>query len=147
VNFALPIPELQIEFSVALAEIRRRYLQDALQSTVAVLSIPELDRELASLVPEDALQSLAANSLRGELVFAVPLVLTANPFLLGYYRLLYGYSQKQFYTAQTGFGAFKAMEEKSTVSKRCVSQLGEACMALAARLAAQHSSRVSAQVD
>src|ERR1700758_3417248 len=29
----IPLPELQIEFSVALAEIRRLYLHDALQDT------------------------------------------------------------------------------------------------------------------
>ena len=32
-------PNLQIEFSVALAEIRRRYLQEALRDTVRGLDI------------------------------------------------------------------------------------------------------------
>ncbi len=129
--FRIPAPELQIEFSLALAEIRRRYLQEALQETVGTLPIAEVDSELATVAQADALQKLARHSIRGELLFPVPLILAANPYLLGYYRLLYGFSQKQFYTAATGVGAFKSMEERGVVSKARLSDIAELCRSMA----------------
>jgi hypothetical protein len=88
--FKVPDPELRIDFSVALAEIRTQYLQDALSATVKTLDITELDKSLAKLVPKASLTTLASHGPQGELMFPVPLVLTANARLLGYYRLLYG---------------------------------------------------------
>jgi hypothetical protein len=128
--FNLPTPELQIEFSLALAEIRRLYLQEALQSTVRKLTIAQLDLEIASFVPQKPLAVLAAQSLRAEIMFPLPLLLRTNPRLLGYYRLLYGFSQKLFYTAKTGLGCFRAMEEKGVVPVAHDAVLDELCRAL-----------------
>jgi hypothetical protein len=128
--FRLPTPDLQIEFSLALAEIRRLFLQEALQSTVRKLTIAELDVEIASLVPQKPLAVLASHSLRAELVFPLPILLEANPRLLGYYRLLYGFSQKAFYTATTGLGCFKGMEERGVVPRGQQQRLLELCRAL-----------------
>ena len=114
----IPSPELQIEFSVALAEIRRLYLIEALANTVRTIKIAELDKEIGQLVPSDALSKMAAHSLRAELIFPVPMILKANPHRLGYYRLLYEFSQKIFYTAETGVGPFKAMEDARRVVAR-----------------------------
>jgi XcyI restriction endonuclease len=104
--YKIPPPDLQIDFSLALAKIRSLYLQDALSKVVKVLDITEIDHQLAAHVPKQSLTSLASNGLRGELVFPVPLILETNPRLLGYYRLLYGFSQKEFYTAATGVARF-----------------------------------------
>jgi hypothetical protein len=68
----IPPPRLQIEFSVALAEIRRLYLVEALSATVSRLKIAELDKEIGQLVPPDALAKVAAHTLRAELIFPVP---------------------------------------------------------------------------
>ena len=125
-----PDPELQIEFAAALAEIRNRYLQNALGETVRALLVPEIDKELAAHVPTHSLTALAVHGLRGEMIFPVPLVLAANPLLLGYYRLLYGYSQKEFYTAATQIGRFKSMEERGVLSATVAPQLPELCNAL-----------------
>ncbi|MGU9982539.1 XcyI family restriction endonuclease [Phreatobacter sp. HK31-P] len=114
--FAIPEPELQVAFSIALVEIREAMLQEALGETVKKLSIPEIDKELATIVPAHSLALLASHGLRGELMFAVPAVLKANPRLIGYYRLLYGYSQKLFYAA-TVAGRLKALEESGQISK------------------------------
>jgi hypothetical protein len=111
----VPAPEPQIGFAIALANLRARYLGEALSKTVTQLRIADIDRDLSDLVPQHCLSALAAKGLRGELVFPVPLILRANPFLLGYYRLLYGYSQKEFYTSASGLGQFKAMEERGTI--------------------------------
>ena len=90
----IPPPELQIEFSFALAEIRRLYLQGALRDSVRNIEITTLDRQLGKFVPSNAMKTMAAHGLRAEPVFATPILFKSNPRLLGYYRLLFGFSQK-----------------------------------------------------
>lgn len=126
----IPPPELQIEFSLALAEIRRLYLVEALLDTVRTIRIKELDKEIGRLVPSDALAEMAAQTLRAELIFPVPMLLKANPRLLGYYRLLYGFSQKAFYAAETGAGPFKTMETRGALAAAVEPQIEELCRAL-----------------
>jgi hypothetical protein len=123
VTIKVPSPDGQIDFATSLVQIRDLYLQDALAATVRMLSVPDIDRELASYVPAHSLSALAAHGLRGELVFPVPVVLAANPRLLGYYRLLYGYSQKEFYTTATGLSRYKGMEERGIVRPQILSDL------------------------
>jgi hypothetical protein len=126
----IPEPELQVTFSSALAEIRATMLQDALRETVRKLDIPTIDKELAELVPGHSLAILASHALRGEFFFPVPSVINANPRLLGYYRLLYGYSQKEFYAAAVA-GRFKALEDRGVVSKAVSGDIAELCQAIA----------------
>lgn len=135
-TFHIPVPELQIDFSFALAEIRTLYLQEALSKTIQTLSIAEIDKELAAFVPSPHLSALASHGLRGELLFPVPAVLKANPLLLGYYRLLLGFSQKEFYTARTGVSPFKSMEERGALTEKNAAQLEELCNALIERCCA-----------
>lgn len=116
-SIKVPQPDAQIDFAAALSVIRGAYLQDALADTVKGLAIPDIDKELATYVPAHSLSALAGHGLRGEMVFPVPVVLRANPRLLGYYRLLYGYSQKEFYNTGTGLGRFKGMEERGVIRK------------------------------
>lgn len=82
----------------------------ALRKAVAASDIVALDTELARLAPKTGLTRLAAAGLRGESAFCVPLLLRQNSYLLGYYRLLLGFSQKAFYTSATGLARFKALE-------------------------------------
>jgi hypothetical protein len=117
VTIKLPLLDAQIDFAAALAGARRLFLQDALAETVKGIAIPDIDRELATHVVAHSLNTLAAHGLRGDMVFPVPVILTANPRLLGYYRLLYGYSQKEFYSAATGLGRFRGLEERGTIRK------------------------------
>ncbi len=62
----------------------------------------------------------------------------ANPYLLGYYRLLMGYSQKEFYGRDKGFGVgyFKSMEEKGKTSKTAAADLPDLCVAFCATASA-----------
>lgn len=129
-GFRIPPPQLQIDFSHALAQIRALYLQDALFATIEAMDIGQVDRELSLMVPGKCLKALARHGLRGEILFPVPAILEQNPRLLGYYRLLLGYSQKAFYTSETGAGTFKAMEEKGVLSKTLLSALPALCAAL-----------------
>lgn len=132
----VPLPDGQIDFAAALAGIRGLYLQNALLDTVKGLLIPDIDRELAAYVPSHGLSTLAAHGLRGEMVFPVPIVLQANPRLLGYYRLLYGFSQKEFYNTASGCGRFKSMEERGTIRKEVATEVGSLATALCAAGAA-----------
>lgn len=129
--FKIPDPGLQIDFSGVLAEIRGKYLQDALANTVKKLDVTEIDRALAIFVPKQSLTTLASHGLRGELMFPVPLILTENPRLLGYYRLLYGYSQKEFYTTETGVSRFQSMEKRGMLTEANATSLDDLCHALA----------------
>ncbi|MBR0554863.1 XcyI family restriction endonuclease [Ciceribacter sp. L1K23] len=122
----IPAPDLQIEFAANLAEVRSQMLQEALLETTRTLKITELDRELAKYVPGHSLQQLAGFGLRGELFFPVPLLLRANPRLLGYYRLLYGYSQKAFYVSEIA-GRFASMEDRGTLRAKVDGDLEAFC--------------------
>ncbi|WP_438280878.1 XcyI family restriction endonuclease [Pseudomonas alabamensis] len=129
-ELAFPTPELQVSFSLKLQEFRKVWLQDALLETVSELAVPDIDAELSKYVPADDLKALAARGLRGELVFAVPAILQANPYLLGYYRLLLGYSQKEFYGSEFGVASMKSMEVNGRLNPRSKVSIEELCVAL-----------------
>lgn len=124
-KFEFPPPTLQLGFVGKLAHFRDVWLQDALLETVTKLDMDALDREVTEFVPKSDRSTLAGFGLRAELMFAVPLVLRTNPSLLGYYRLLMGYSQKEFYGTGKGFavGHCKSMEEKGQMSAAAESDL------------------------
>jgi hypothetical protein len=126
-----PEPKLQADFAFALKRFRTTYLQNALFETVRDMKITDIDKQLAKHVPEKDLALMAQYGLRGELLFAVPVVLEQNPYLLGYYRLLMGYSQKEFYGNDKGFGAgpFKSMETSGKISKPVAADIPELCTA------------------
>lgn len=127
-------PDQQITFAFELKRFRGEYLQNALLETMRDMDIAEIDKQLAEYVPPADLATLAQYGLRAELLFATPAILTKNPYLLGYYRLLLGYSQKEFYGSDKGFGVgfFKSMEEKGKANKNASTALPELCTALCA---------------
>ena len=105
-------------------------LADALAETVARIDPTELAAEVAAFVPAAGRQAVQAAGIRDEQVFALPAVLAARPSLLGYYRLLAGISQKQFYSGAAGTGSFKSMEEHNRIAPRAASGLPDLCRAL-----------------
>jgi len=129
-SFLTPEPDLQIEFFHRFEAIRTSLLLDALLSTVSTLEISQIDHELADLVPPCALREVAGWGLRGEILFAVPCVLESNPALLGYYRLLLGFSQKQFYGDRYGLRPFKKMKDAGELSQVNRIGLRELCQML-----------------
>lgn len=130
-DFDILIPDLQIAFYHRFREIEERYLGEALRTTVGKVNIALLDQELAQLVNASSLQKVASFGLRGELIFPVPHLIEANPYLLGYYRLLYGFSQKDFYH-QGPFGRFRPCEEQGEISKKVSEQILPLCKSLIA---------------
>lgn len=129
-ELAVLLPDLQVAFFKRLEELRKTMLLDSLLQTVSGVDITKVDLELSEMVPHQALQKVAGWGMRGELLFAVPHILTKNPRLLGYYRLLLGFSQKQFYASQHGFASFKVMEEKGALSLHVKENLEELCRCL-----------------
>ncbi|MGH2397574.1 MAG: XcyI family restriction endonuclease [bacterium] len=127
---SIPSPQLQIDFAFALEQIRALYLQDALRAAVGGVDIREIDAELGRFVPNGSLAKLASRGLRGELMFAVPCLLQACPRLLGYYRLMLGFSQKAFYTPAFGLTGFDVMEKQGVLGARHTERLDELCAAL-----------------
>lgn len=100
--------DLQIAFYYRLKEIRSKYLQQALFNTIAELDIAEIDSELKTYASKSTLNKIARFGIRGEVFLPVPILLGINPRLLGYYRLLYGISQKEF---SKKYSRFKSHEE------------------------------------
>jgi len=109
-------PDLQISLYSRLQSLRKLHFREGLKATVDAddFDLSALDSELANNVNATHLKRLAAEGLRGEILFPVPYLLRRNPFLLGYYRLLFGFSQKAFYE-QGPFKAFKTLEENGRV--------------------------------
>ncbi len=128
-NFSILPPMTQIGFAIKLKEIRDRYLDIALKDTVSSLDIARIDDELARFMKNERLQYLAQFGLRGEIAFPVPYVLTSNPYLLGYYRFLLGFSQKRFYNARL-FGRFARLESKGVLPPELADDITPLCQSL-----------------
>lgn len=126
----IPPPDIQVNFSYLLEEIRSQYLQNALMETVADMDIREIDKEIATVVPAPYIALLASRGLRSELVFALPCILEKSPRLLGYYRLLLGHSQKTFYATGTGLSVFKPVEQRGQFSDKNRELIPALCNAL-----------------
>ena len=116
IRFPTIQPNLQISFYFRLQMVKELYLQDALKKTIGQLDIKTIDSELAEYVNQNKLKRVATFGLRGEVFFPVPCILEKNPFLIGYYRLLFGLSQKEFYN-KGPFGRFKRLEDRGDITK------------------------------
>jgi hypothetical protein len=115
--------------AASLSQLRKLFLREALANAIQSIDLSCLNKELDGFAPKRDLQLLAANGIRGEFVFAIPLILRTKPNLLGYYRLLLGFSQKEFYS-QSGLGRFKAMEMEGKLPPRAEREIEELTKAL-----------------
>lgn len=108
---------------------------DALKEALKAAPPNTVKEQLATYVPQDVQQILAAAGVRDEHVFPVPVVLAAKPTLIGYYRLLLGIPQKSFYKGGTGMGQFKSMESRGLLKPNKRPDLEGFCTAMAHSLA------------
>lgn len=130
-DFPVLSPDLQIDFYFKLKSIRTLHLGDALRRVVGESSIETIDKELSVYVPAGMLARVAKHSLRGEVIYPIPFLINAEPRLLGYYRLLLGFSQKEFYGA-SAFSGFKPLEERGVVSDKQAAHIPALCRSLIA---------------
>lgn len=110
-------------------------LKDALREAVAAVDPDLLQAELSEYAPREARAILARAGIRDEEVFPTPIALREKPTLVGYYRLLLGTSQKQFYASSRGTGPFKAMEARGAIGERADAALPDFCRAMGLVLA------------
>jgi hypothetical protein len=131
---AISLPSSKPQASVAshLETFRRLYLHQALSNAIQSLDLPHLNGALDDLAPDSDLRKLASRGIRGEFVFAVPMVLRKDPRLLGYYRLLLGFSQKEFYQ-KSKLSRFEILEANGEIPNRVEAELESLCEALVER--------------
>ena len=122
-------PDIQIEFYYRLRYLNDRYLLDALKETVNKLDIRKIDDDLSNYVDPICLKKVASFGIRGEIFFPVPYIIEANPKLLGYYRLLLGISQKNFYSKEH-FSGFKPLEDRGKISSDVKPRIEDLCTSL-----------------
>ena len=127
-DFPILSPALQLGFYERLEQARRELLLPALLELIGELDIGTLDRQLLEFVGRERLSFVARRGMRGELVFPVPYVLSSRPTLVGYYRLLLGFSQKEFY--QGPVSRFKKMENEDVLTKATSALLKPFCASL-----------------
>ncbi|MGB9004442.1 MAG: XcyI family restriction endonuclease [Candidatus Aminicenantales bacterium] len=125
--FKTPVPNLQIAFHARLKELKKICLLDALHVAVAKSDIDRINQQLSSVVSKHALRKVASWGIRGEIVFPIPYIINNFPHLLGYYRLLLGFSQKEFYGKAYGFSIFKSMEDRGVITKSQESHILPLC--------------------
>jgi hypothetical protein len=116
-------PKKQLWMASRLGRERKRVLRDALRDVIAGVGARSIDLELHAMVGRKALDRLAQNGLRGEVLFPVPVVLGKQPSLAGYYRLVLGISGKDY--GRRGMGKWIEVEQgkRSDVTPAEVKQL------------------------
>ncbi len=131
-EFPVLKPSAQIDFYARLQAVRERYLFEALKKTVddPAFDLETLNSELAAYVDVKQLRHLASLGLRGEVCFPTPYLFHRNPYLLGYYRLLYGFSSKAFYD-QGPFKRFQSLESDGAIRNHLQSLIPAFCRSLA----------------
>jgi hypothetical protein len=126
-----PTATRQLAFHQLLVAARKKWFLDALGLALSNLDQNEVKKQISAFVPAEAQKTLAKAGLRDEHFFPLPIVLQESPFLVGYYRLLLGVSQKAFYKSSTGMGSFKSMEELGTLNKKQLAKLPAFCRTMA----------------
>ena len=129
-DIVIPSTAKQIQTQKILHEYRERMLGSNLKATVATIDPDDLQAEITQFVNKESRLILQGLGIREEVVFALPCVLKSNPLLLGYYRLLMGISEKQFYTSSTGLSIFKTMEHDGKISAKVEMELNNLCYAI-----------------
>jgi len=122
-------PRLQVSFYYRLQTIRETCMHSAMARTLDAIDLGEVNKELEVCVSAKTLRRVASFGVRGEVLFPVPCILRQNPFLLGYYRLLYGFSQKELYN-RGPFGRFRKLEDKGILPQSLALELPELCRCL-----------------
>lgn len=109
-KITLPPINKQLYAQQVLIGARTTQLDTGVSEVASSVSPLSLRRDALRCVPRDGLTDAQSLGIRDELVFALPSMLRRRPTLIGYYRMLLGYSIKQFYTVASGLSPFHEME-------------------------------------
>jgi hypothetical protein len=82
-----PSPGRQAAFHRLLAAARKSWLVDALREALSLADPNVVKRQVSKFVPADVRKALAANGIRDEFAFPVPILLETMPTLAGYQAL------------------------------------------------------------
>jgi len=129
-QFEIPSTGRQVYIAELLERQRRLTLRQAVEKAAQTIGSPVLFSDMRATVPKDSINLLLHSKLPDYLVFAAPAILRHAPATLGYYRLLLGISQKQFYQPSTGLNIFRTMEESNRITPQADEQLTELCCEL-----------------
>lgn len=129
-DIVIPSTAKQIQAQKILHDYRESMLGSNLKNTVSTIDPDVLQADIARFVSKDCRMILQGLSIREEAMFALPCVLQKNPVLLGYYRLLMGISEKQFYTSASGLSVFKTMEHDGKIAAKAEKELEDLCRAI-----------------
>lgn len=124
-------PDTQIDLYAKLQAVRNRYLYEAMKATISDpdFDLETLEKHIKKFVPAGQRKKLTAASLSVNVFFPVPYLLQKNPSLLGYYRLLLGFSKKAFY-GQGPFGRFAPLESRGTLPSSVSDNIAGLCVSL-----------------
>lgn len=126
-RFKVPDTGRQVYVAAFLEQVRKSSLHGAVKEVAANVYPQVLREEAVKFAPPDGLSILQRSGVRDEEVFALPSMLEREPGLLGYYRLLLGISQKQFYQTSTGLNIFKPMEDRREITVTARPHVAELC--------------------
>lgn len=126
-NFVFPPPDRQVYVHAFLDAARSTVLHAAVKAAVKTVNPATLASEMQTYAPAAGLFLLQGTNTRDELVFATPSVLRADPHTLGYYRLLLGVSQKEFYTSATRLRRFVSMEQRGVIPAKVDGDIPALC--------------------
>lgn len=129
-DLVIPSTAKQVQTQKILHDYRERMLGSNLKDVAATIDPDLLQAEIARFVSKECRMLLQGLSIREEVVFALPCILKRKPVLLGYYRLLMGISEKQFYTSTAGISAFKIMEHDGRMNPGIEKELDHLCDAI-----------------
>lgn len=129
-EIAVPSTAKQLQAQNILETYRDSMLGDTLRKTVSKIDPKTLHKEIIDYVPTDGMMILQSAGIREEVVFALPCVLQRNPRLLGYYRLLMGISEKQFYTSASGLSSYKCLEHEGKIGTHTQDDIENLCKAI-----------------
>ncbi len=123
---SIPSVAKQIKAQQILDDYKDAMLGSQLRDACANIDPLTLHREIVEFVPKSSMKTLQSLGIREETLFALPCVLKENPRLLGYYRLLLGISEKQFYTTSSGLSSYRTLEydgKNKIISHEALSRL------------------------
>lgn len=130
IDISIPSTAKQIQTQKILHQYRNTILGYNLRNTVKFINPTILHTEIVDFVPIKGMQVLQSYGIREEVVFVLPCILKANPRLLGYYRLLMGISEKQFYTSASGLSIFKTLEHTGKIDSFSDEDIESLCKAI-----------------